>query len=302
MSSSQWFWLIALSILWGASFFFVGVAVGEIPTLTLVFIRVALAAVVLLPVLYAHGLALPTTLSAWAPFAGMALFNNILPFTFITAGQSQIASGLASVLNATTPLWTVVIARLFTPDEPLTASRIGGIVLGITGVAILMAPAMSIGKTTSLFGMGCVLAGAISYGCAGVWGRRLRTSPPLVTATSQLLCSSAVLLPVCLIADAPWTLPAPSVVTIGALVGLAVLSTALAYILFFHILAVSGPTNVMLVTLLIPVSSILLGTLILGEKLLPHHLAGALVIGMALVVFDGRAVGWVQNRFTHAER
>jgi len=298
MTVSQWAWLALLSILWGGSFFFVAVAVHSVSTLTLVLCRVGLAALVLLPVVWWSGLSLPRTAVAWLPFAGMALFNNILPFSLISLGQTQIASGLASVLNATTPLWTVLIAHLLTRDEKLTAGRIAGVALGVAGVAILIGPAALEGRTATAFGMACVTAGAISYGIAGVWGRRLRATPPIMSATCQLICSSVALLPIVLLIDQPWLNPLPSTSVIAALVALALLSTALAYLVFFHILAISGPANVMLVTLLIPVSSIALGTIVLGEVLLYRHILGALVIATALIVFDGRLLRRLANRPT----
>ena len=290
MPASQWGWLLILSVLWGGSFFFVGVAVHAVPTLTLVFFRVALAAVVLLLVIGAMGKSLPRSMAAWMPFAVMALLNNIFPFSLITLGQSEIASGLASVLNATTPLWGVVLAHMLTDDEKMTGTRLGGVLLGLAGVAVLMGPAILEGRSSTVFGMVCVTAGAISYGFAGLWGRRLRETPPLVTATCQLLCSSLFLLPLVVAVDQPWQIAMPGLPVILAMTGLAVLSTALAYILFFHILSVSGGTNVMLVTLLIPISSIFLGVLFLNENLRPEHIAGALIIAAALIVFDGRLV------------
>ena len=300
MSASQWGWLLLLSVLWGGSFYFVGVAVHTLPTLTLVFIRVGLAAVLLVAVVVIAGKKMPIQPAAWMPFAVMALLNNILPFSLITLGQSQIASGLASVLNATTPLWGVVIAHVMTDDEKITSNRLAGVLIGLGGVAILMGPAAMAGQTSTLFGMVCVTLGAAAYGFARQWGRRLRDTPPLVTAACQLICSSVILLPLVLVIDRPWELPIPPPHVIFALVGLAALSTALAYIVFFHILAVSGGTNVMLVTLLIPVVGILLGALLLDETLLAQHLLGALVIAAALLIFDGRLPrmvrGWLARQ------
>lgn len=295
MSASQWGWLIVLSVLWGGSFFFVGVAVHAVPTLTLVFVRVALAACTLLVVLGLSGKsALPRSVSAWAPFAVMAILNNIVPFSLIALGQSEIASGLASILNATTPLWGVVFAHVLTADDKMTAHRAAGVVLGLVGVGILMGPAALAGQASTVFGMACVIGDAISYGLSGVWGRRLRQTPPLVTATAQLVSSSTILVPIVLIVDKPWQLPLPSTHVLAALAGLAVLATALAYVVFFHILNVSGGTNVMLVTLLIPVSSNTLGIVFLGEMLKMQHIVGALIIAAALIVFDGRALAMLQ--------
>lgn len=295
MTPSQWLYLILLSVLWGGSFFFVGVAVHDVPALTLVFLRVGLAALFLLPIVLAMGLRLPTSGTAWLPFIVMAVLNNIIPFTLITLGQREIASGLASVINATTPLWTVVIMHLFTADEKLTLNRAVGVATGVAGVAILMGPEAIAGQSSSLFGMACVIGGTISYGFAGLWGRRLKATPPLVTAACQLTASAAILLPAALIIDHSWRLAMPAAHIVWSIVGLAVLSTALAYIVFFHIMKVSGPTNAMLVTLLIPVSAVLLGTLVLGETLRLGQIVGAIVIGSALIIFDGRALAWLRR-------
>jgi drug/metabolite transporter (DMT)-like permease len=296
MSLAQWLFLVLLSVLWGGSFFFVGVAVHELPTLTIVLARVTLAALVLLPLVFYLRLALPSTVTGWWPFVVMAILNNIIPFSMITLGQSQIASGLASVLNATTPLWTVLIVHVFTRDEKLTTNRLAGVVCGIAGVAILMGPEALFGEVASMLGMSAVLVGTVSYGFAGLWGRRLREAPPLVSAACQLAASAMLLAPVAIIVDRSWALPMPSPHVAAAVVGLAVLSTALAYIVFFHILRVSGATNVMLVTLLIPFSAVLLGVVVLSETLVLRHYLGGLTILSALTVFDGRLTAWLRER------
>ena len=291
MSVTQWLYLVLLSVLWGGSFFFVGVAVHDVPAFTLVFFRVALAALFLWPIVFIFRLTPPNSLAGCWPFAVMAVLNNIIPFTLITVGQRDIASGLASVLNATTPLWTVLIAHALTTDEKLTGNRMIGVLLGVVGVAYLMGPQAIAGETSSVIGMVMVIVATISYGFAGLWGRRLRETPPMVSAACQLTVSSVLLLPVALMVDRTWELSLPGPIVIWSIIGLAVLSTAIAYIVFFHILKVSGPTNAMLVTLLIPVSAILLGTLLLNETLLPQHFIGAAIIGSALLIFDGRLLG-----------
>jgi len=297
MSLSQWGLLVFLSLLWGGSFLFVGMAVHDLPPLTLVLARVGLAALALLPVVYAIKLRLPTELRAWQPFLVMSLLNNIIPFLLIVRGQREIASGLASVLNATTPLFAVIIAHVFTTDEKLTAPKLAGVLTGIAGVSILVGPEAMFGQPANLFGMVLILGAACSYGFSALWGRRFKETPPLVTATSQLICSTAILLPLALVIDRPWALLAlPKTSAILAVIGLAFLSTALAYIVFFRIMAISGPTNTMLVTLLIPVSAIAFGTVFLGEVLLPRHIAGALVIGTALVILDGRVFNLLARR------
>jgi drug/metabolite transporter (DMT)-like permease len=175
-------------------------------------------------------------------------------------------------------------------DDKMSANKFAGLAIGIVGVALLMGPAVLAGDRTSVQGMALVLTGTLAYGCASVWGRRLRTTPPLVSAVCQLACSTLVMALLAGAIDRPWTLPPPSPRTLLAMLGLAALSTALAYAVFFRILAVSGPTNVMLVTLLIPISGVALGALVLRETVHWRQVLGALVIASGLVVIDGRAV------------
>lgn len=301
MRATNWLLLIFLSVLWGATFFFAALAVQELPPLTLVLARVALAALILIPLVVAFGHPIPTTRAAWRPFAVLAVLNNVIPFTLIFYGQTRIASGLASVLNATTPLFTLVIARAFA-GEQLAGNKIAGVLLGIAGVGVLMGPAAFDANSSSVIGMLCVLGGAMSYGFSALWMRRLRHVPPLVSAGAQLTCSTVMLLPIAGFVDRFWLLPAPSASVVAAVIGLAAISTALAYIVFFRISATAGPSNVMLVTLLIPVTATALGVLILDETLTANQIAGALVIASGLVIIDGRllawagrSVGWVQR-------
>ncbi|WP_223476661.1 DMT family transporter [Oricola indica] len=292
MSPVEWGMLIALSLLWGGSFFFNGVAVKELPPLTIVFARVALAAATLHIVLAATGRRLPGGREVWLAFAGMGILNNAIPFTLIVWGQGQIASGVASILNATTPLFTVLVAHGFTAEEKLTPLRGAGVIAGFAGVAAMLAgPDLSVGGAPVAAYVAC-LGAALSYGCAGVFGRRFRVLgvPPLSVATGQLTMSSLTILPLMLLADRPWTLALPGAETLLALIGLATVSTALAYILFFRILAGAGATNISLVTFLIPPSAILLGILFLGETLEPRHVAGMALIGLGLALVDGRLV------------
>jgi drug/metabolite transporter (DMT)-like permease len=293
--ATDWLLLIVLSVLWGGSFFFVAIAVRDIPPVTLVLARTALAAALLIIVVRALGLSLPRGLGAWRPFVGLALLNNVVPFTLIVSGQTRIASGLASVLNATTPLFTLLVARIIV-EEALTPAKLAGVLLGIAGVAVLMGPDALSANAAGVIGMLCVLGAALSYALATPVMRRFKDTPPLLTATAQLACSAAMLLPVAGLVDRFWTLPPPGSTTIAAVLGLAAFSTALAYIVFFRISASAGPTNVMLVTLLIPVSATALGTLVLGEPLTLHQIAGALIIASGLLVIDGRLLGWMGRR------
>ena len=295
MRTADWLLLVLLSVLWGATFLFISVAVREVPPFTLVLARVSLAALVLIPLVYAFGHRLPATPAAWYPFLVQALLNNVVPFTLIAYGQTRVAGALAAVLNATTPLFTLIVARLFA-GEALTASKLAGVVLGLAGVAVLMGPEAADANAASLLGMACVLGGALSYGFSALWMRRLRAIPPLVSSAAQLTCAGIVLLPCAALVDRFWLLAPPSPAATAAIAALAVVSTALAYIVFFRISATAGPGNVMLVTLLIPVTATALGVLVLGERLALNQVAGALVIASGLIVTDGRLLGRLAGR------
>jgi drug/metabolite transporter (DMT)-like permease len=287
IDARDWSLLGVLSVLWGGSFFFNGVALRELPPLTVVFLRVALAALMLLPLLWIYRIPFPKGLSGWKPFFAVALLNNVLPFSLIVTGQTFVSSGLASILNATTPLFTVVVMAA-AGDEKLHARRVAGVVIGLIGVAIIHERDVGFSAGQGL-GILLCLAGAFSYGLSALYARRkLSNSPPLATATFQMLASSVMMTIVAGVAERPWQLPMPGPTIWLAMLGLAVLSTSLAYIVFFQILRRSGSTNVMLVTLLIPVTAILLGSLVLGESISLREIAGALVIGSALLLIDGR--------------
>jgi drug/metabolite transporter (DMT)-like permease len=296
----DWALLGVLSVLWGGSFFFNGVALRELPPLTLVFLRVALAAMVLLPLLLTYRIALPATSAAWRPYFTIALLNNVLPFSLIVTGQTYIPSGLASILNATTPLFTVVVMAA-AGDEKLVMRRVLGVLTGLVGVIILRGQDLGLGTGEGV-GILLCLAATFSYGLAALYARRkLSDSPPLATATFQLLASSLMMAAIAAVVERPWQLPMPGATTWLAMIGLAALSTALAYIVFFQILRRSGSTNVMLVTLLIPVTAILLGYVVLGEQISRREILGALVIGSALLLIDGRVLGHWPLRFRAAE-
>ena len=289
MNARDWSLLSALSVLWGGSFFFNSVVLRELPPFTLVFLRVALAAIILLPLLHARRLPFPRGWAGWRPFFFVALFNNVLPFSLIVTGQTYIPSGLASILNATTPLFTVLV-MLAAGEEKFFLRRFAGVIVGLIGVAILRGGGLGLESGQGL-GILLCLAAALSYGISALIARRaLSESPPLATATFQLMASSLMMAVVAGAFERPWQLPMPGAVTWLAVFGLAGLSTALAYVVFFQILRRSGATNVMLVTLLVPVTAILLGSFVLGERISPREIAGALVIGSALLLIDGRVL------------
>jgi len=288
MGPAQWFLLLTLSVLWGGSFFFGEVALAELPPLTVVLGRVGIAALALIVLVHVMGLRMPGSLKIWGAFFVMGTLNNFIPFSLILWGQTQIASGLASILNATTPLFTVVLAHFLTSDEKLTPNRIMGVAAGLAGVAVMIGAEALQGLTTNVVAQIAILGAALSYGFAGIYGRRFKELPSLVTATGQVTASTVLILPAALLLEQPWNGPMPGAITWGSVAGLALLSTALAYIIFFRILAVSGAANLSLVTFLIPVSAILLGSLVLGERLEIKHFAGMALISLGLALIDGR--------------
>ncbi len=293
MGWTEWGLLIVLSILWGGSFFFVGVAVKALPPFTIVALRVVIAALALNILVPAMGHRMPTGRQAWLAFLGMGLLNNAIPFSLIVWGQIYIASGLASILNATTPFFTVIVAHFFLADERLSGRRLIGVIVGITGVVImigLQALDGLGGGNFALLAQLAIVTATLSYAFSGVYGRRFSGMglSPLVVATGQLTAASALLIPIALLIDQPWTLAMPGLNVWGAVIGLALISTSLAYIIYFRILAVAGATNLLLVTLLIPVSAILLGTTILGERLEPRHFVGMGLLAIGLIIIDGR--------------
>ncbi|TQV77810.1 DMT family transporter [Denitrobaculum tricleocarpae] len=299
MGALEWGMVILLSLVWGGSFFFNEIAVRELPPLTVVVGRVVLASLILLTLLRFLGQRIPTSGTVWRAFFVMGFLNNVVPFTLIVWGQIHIASGVASILNATTPLFTVLVAHWMTADEKITKGRVMGVFAGLAGVAVMIGGDALTGLGVNVVAQLAVLAGALSYAFAGVYGRRFRALEvsPMATATGQVTASSVMLVPVMLIVDQPWLLPMPSAAAIGSLIGVAALSTAVAYILYFRILATAGATNLLLVTFLIPVSAVLLGVLILGEVLLPKHLTGMALIGLGLAAIDGRPWRFLRSIF-----
>lgn len=294
MAAGDWALLGLLSVLWGGSFCFNGVVLRELPPLTVVFVRVVLASLMLLPLLRRRGIAWPSGVAGWTPFVAMALFSNVLPFGLILHAQTEITGGLASILIATTPIFTVLIMAV-AGEESLSARRVAGVLLGLLGVVILQGKDLGLrgGHATGIL---LCLAAAFSYGISTLLGRRILVTSPLGSATFQMLVSCVMLAILSFALEQPWRLPMPGITTVVSIVGLAAFSTALAYLVFFQILQRSGATNVVLVTLMCPVTAMVLGYLVLGERITRQEILGALVIGSALVVMDGRVFDLFRRR------
>ena len=295
MGRDAWIMLIVLSLVWGGSFFFAQVALRQIAPLTLVLARVGMAAIFLIIVVYVSGHRMPADAGSWRSYFIMGVLNNCIPFSLIFWGQLTIASGLAAIFNATTPLFTVVLAHFLTRDEKLTIPRLFGVICGVAGVAIMIGPDLLGRLGGNIIAQLAVLAAAVSYGFAGIFGRRFAAQPALVTAAGQLSASSMILLPAVVYLTAITPQKMPDALTIAAVTALALLSTAMAYVLYFRILKAAGATNLLLVTFLIPVSAIALGVLVLDEQIKSTHIAGMAFIAAGLVAIDGRFLIWVKK-------
>ena len=288
MDLATWGLLVLLGFIWGGSFFFGRVAVQHVPPMTLVLFRVGLAALALhlafgrTPGFY------QTLTSRWRELLIMGLINNAIPFTLIFVGQTEIGSGLASILNATTPVWAVLVAQVLTTDEKITSAKLIGCGLGLAGMVLLIGPSALGLADSPLWAMLAVIGAAVSYGFAATFGKRFKGVSPRITATGQLTASSLIMLPLAFIVDRPWTLPMPPVDVIAAILALALVSTAFAYIVFFRILSVAGATSASLVTLLVPPAAILLGVLFLGETLSLTEALGLGLIALGLLSLDNR--------------
>jgi drug/metabolite transporter (DMT)-like permease len=296
MSGYNWLLLVLLSLLWGAAFFFNKLVVNEIPPLTGALGRVGIAALLLIALSRASGVSLENVLRRWPAFLLLGLLHNVLPFSLILWGQQYIPSGLASILNATTPLFTTLVAHIATSDDKLTPARVAGLIAGFLGVVVMLAPDLRRALDASVAAQFACLLAALIYGVAGVYARRFKHEAPLAIATGQLAASTLILLPAVALIDRSWLLPMPTLQAWSALGGLAVLSTALAFIVYFRILNSAGATNALLVTFLVPVSAILLGAVFLGERLALHHFAGMAAIALGLAAIDGRPAKWLAQR------
>ena len=288
MSLFNWAQLLLLGAIWGGSFFFARIAVAEIHPLTLVLFRVAIAAAALHIYLLARGPSFRLALPIAGSFFILAILNNVIPFSLIFAGQTAMGAGLAAVLNATTPFWTILIANAVTSDEKFSLNKVSGILLGIAGTAIMVGPGLLAGLGGPVWAKFAMIGASLSYAVALVFARRFKAVPPVIVATGQLTASTIIMVPVVLFWSGTAGLFAASPPVWAAVFALALLSTAFAYILYFSLIGSAGATNASLVTLIVPVSAILLGFLFLGEHLEYFEVFGMALIGFGLVTIDGR--------------
>ncbi len=287
MSTKLWILLVILSVLWGGSFFFAEIALRDISPFMLVTLRVGIAAVVLFLYIFITKQAQALDLKNWISLFVMGALNNVIPFTLIFWGQVYIESGLASILNATTPLFTVLLAHLMTQDEKMTSNKVVGVLIGFVGVIFLIGPVAYSGQKAQALGQIAVLFAAVSYAFAGIWGKRLRSIPAPVSSGGMLFGSTVIMLIVLLLKGESFELNI-STSSWAAVLALAIFSTVIAYMIYFYILAQAGATNLLLVTFLIPVSALILGVVFLDETFTTNAIIGMLLIIISLISIDGR--------------
>ncbi len=290
MFSADWGIILLLSLLWGGAFFLIELGLRGFPPNTLVFLRMALAIPPMVLALRFLKLKLPADSKSWQQLFVLGTINAALPFILFFWGQTQIDSGLASVLNATTPLWGVITAHFLTRDEKATPARIIGVLLGMAGIIVMVGTEALGGITGSVLAQIACLTATLSYAFAAIYGRTLSqsTMSPMVVATGQVITAAILMLPIALIVDQPWQLPAPGWQAWAGAIGLAIPSTAVAYFFYFRLIDRAGASNAMLVAFIMPLIAIILGVVALGETVEAKELAGAALIALGLLAIDGR--------------
>lgn len=296
MGAVEWGLIALQSMLWGSSYFFIAMVKADMPALTIAGLRTIPSAVALLAIVIALGYRLPATLAEWRHFIGFSIFNTVLPFLLIVWGQSRATGGMAAILNATAPMFGIFLAHLLTHDERLSWPKVAGIAVGLAGVGVLMGRDMLGGASADLLARLALIAAPLCYVLANIYARRrLGGYHPFVIANMQMLGAMLIAVPLALVFDRPWEVSPPSSKALLAILGMGVLGSALPALCHFTVLRRAGATNASLVTLIMPLTPVLLGGVFLGEQLSTTDLAGALIIAAALIIIDGRALGLLQR-------
>ena len=302
MTAREWGILLILAVIWGGAFLFIGIAVRHVDPLTYVWLRLTIAAGAMWLFLKWKGQSLGLPREVWGSILLLALLNNALPFALFGWGQTHIASGLASILNATTPIWGVLVAHVFTKDERMSPRKIVGVALGFGGVALMIGPSLLANVGSDALAQLACIAASLCYAIAAVWARRFRRMglSPMSVTTGQLSAGALMMMPMAMLVDQPWTQPLPPFTAWAAIAALAIFCTAFGYVLYFRLIDTAGATNALLVTLLVPPFAILFGSLFLAEMLAPHDFAGLALIALGLAAIDGRLLRILGRRLPQA--
>lgn len=282
--------LVTLATLWGASYTFIRIAVATIAPVTLIAARTLIAGLILLAILRWRGLALPRDLASWRPFLFQATFNSVLPFTMIAWAQQTTNASLATILGSTSPIFIFLLTALVTHHEGVSGRKLFGVVAGIAGICLIIGYQALGGLGRELGSQLLILLSALSFAVAAIYGRRFGGLDPLLPACGSLLCGALVLIPLSLLVEHPWTL-SPSPAAIGALLGLAVFSTALAFVIYFQLLHSLGSLGTSAQAYLRVPIGVALGVLVLGEQLAPTAWLGlvCVIIGVIAMTVPARA-------------
>ena len=281
--------LLVLATLWGASYTFIKLGVESIPPVTLIAARTAIAAVVLLVVLHWRRIAMPTDLAVWRRFLFQACLNSVIPYTLIAWAEQSVDAGLATILNSSAPIFTFLLAWCVARQQSATGRQLFGVVCGMIGICLIVGVQALYGIGLQLTAELAIVAATVCYAGAAIFGRNFQGLDPMLPAAGSLLCGAVVLIPISLMVDRPWTL-APSSRSIVALICLAVLSTALAFTIYFRLIRTLGSVGTTAQAYLRVPIGVAISVVFLGETLAPTTLIGlvCVIAGVAAMAVPAR--------------
>ena len=281
--------LLALATLWGSSYTFIKVGVETIPPVTLIAVRTLIAATILVSIIKLRGLSLPRDAATWRRFLIQACLNSVVPFTLIAWAEQTVDAGLATILNSTTPIFTFLLTVLIVRHEPVTKRKMFGVGAGLAGICLIVGMEALSGLGDQLPAQFAILAASMAYAGAAIFGKNFRGLDPMMPAAGSMISGAIILIPVSLIVDRPWTL-SPSAESIGALIGLSVFSTALAFVIFFRLMQTLGSVGVTAQAYLRVPIGVAIGVIFLGETVTSTAGIGLIcvIVGVAAMTLPSR--------------
>jgi drug/metabolite transporter (DMT)-like permease len=283
--------LLALATVWGASYTFIKIGVATIPPVTLIAARTLIAGCILLAIIRWRGLSLPRDPAVWRRFLIQACLNSVIPFTLIAWAERTVDAGLATILNSTSPIFAFLLTVAMTRHEPVSARKLFGVAAGVCGICLIIGVQALDGLGRELWAQFAIVAATVCYAVAAIFGRSFKGLDPIMPAAGSLLCGAAILVPISLFADRPWTL-APSPQSVAALLGLSVISTALAFVIYFRLVHTLGSVGTTAQAYLRVPIGVAIGVVFLGETLTSTAWAGlaCVIIGVAAMTIPARKV------------
>jgi drug/metabolite transporter (DMT)-like permease len=281
--------LLALATLWGASYTFIRVGVATIPPVTLIACRTLMAGLLLLAIMRWRGVRMPMDAATWRRFLFQACLNSVIPWTMVAWGSRTLDAGVATILNSTAPIFTFFLTLAITRHEAVTSRKLIGVIAGMAGICLIVGVQAQSGFGAELTAQIAMVLAAIAYAGAAILGRGFRDLDPTVPAAGSLLCGAAILIPVSLVLERPWTLQ-PSTSSMLALLGLAVFSTALAFVIYFRLIRTLGSVGTTAQAYLRVPIGVAVGVVFLGEQLSSTAWIGlaCVVVGVAAMTIPAR--------------